>query len=175
VANTAIWLLILAYVLIGTLLLVACVRSKLSTPYKLSLILFTTFFYFAVYLTIPRILGWPVAREMLPNHFKLVSSIVYEPNSVAGSRGVIYIWAIDAQRGWTSPASPRSYAMPYKKELHKKLVQAQNKVKKGISQLGEVTHLETGDMSTKLGAAQERNDSIAINFYDLPDPSVPEK
>jgi hypothetical protein len=65
--------------------------------------------------------------------------------------------------------------MPYKKELHKKLVQAQNKVKKGISQLGEVTHLETGDMSTKLGAAQERNDSIAINFYDLPDPSVPEK
>ena len=123
----------------------------------------------------PRILGWPVARDVLPNNFKLVSSIIYEPNSSAGNRGVIYVWAIDVQRAWENTPPPRSYELPYIKELHKKLVTAQNKVKKGIDQLGEVTRVETGEMSTKVGAAQARNESIAINFYDLPDPSMPEK
>ena len=80
-----------------------------------------------------------------------------------------------AQRAWSHTATPRSYALPYKKELHKKLAEAQNKIIKGIGQLGEVTNLEKGEMSTKVGAAQTRDESIAINFYDLPDPSIPEK
>jgi len=175
VANTAIWLLILAYVLIGTLLVVACIRSKLSTPIKVSLIVLTTSFYFVVYLTTPRILGWPVVRDALPNQFKLVSSVIYEPNNAQGNRGAIYVWAIDAQRAWKRTATPRSYALPYEKELHQKLAEAQNKIKKGLGQLGEVTNLETGKMSTEVGAAQTRDESIAINFYDLPDPSIPEK
>ena len=50
-----------------------------------------------------------------------------------------------------------------------------NKIKKGLGQLGEVTNLQTGEISTKVGAAQARDESVAINFYDLPDPSVPEK
>ena len=174
-ANTAVWLLILAYVLIGTLLVVVCIRSKLSAPYKVSLILLTTSFYFAVYLTMPKILGWPVVRDALPNQFKLVSSVIYEPNNAQGNRGVIYVWAIDAQIAWSHTATPRSYALPYKKELHKKLAEAQNKIIKGIGQLGEVTNLEKGGISTKVGAAQTRDESIAINFYDLPDPSIPEK
>ena len=174
-ANTAIWLLILAYVLIGTLLVVVCIKSRLSAPYKASLILLTTSFYFAVYLTVPKILGWPVVRDALPNQFKLVSSVIYEPNTAAGNLGVIYVWAIDAQRAWKHSATPRSYALPYKKELHKKLAEAQNKIKKGLGQLGEVTNLQTGEISMKVGAAQARDEPVAINFYDLPDPSMPEK
>jgi hypothetical protein len=135
----------------------------------------TTSFYFVVYLTTPRILGWPVVRDALPNQFKLVSSVIYEPNNAQGNRGAIYVWAIDAQRAWKRTATPRSYALPYEKELHQKLAEAQNKIKKGLGQLGEVTNLETGKMSTEVGAAQTRDESIAINFYDLPDPSIPEK
>jgi hypothetical protein len=175
VENTAVWLLILGYVLIGALLLIICVKSRLSGLYKVSLILLTTSFFFVVYLTMPKILGWPVARDILPNHFKLVSSIIYEPNGAVGDQGMIYLWAIDAQRARRNTATPRSYALPYKKDLHKKLVEAQNKVKKGIGQLGEVTSLEADETSTKLGQAQARNESIAINFYDLPDPLVPAK
>ncbi len=165
--------LILAYVVIGTLVLIACIKSKISPPSKIALVALTTMFYFIVYLSAPNILGWP-ARAHLPTHFKLISSIVEEPHSYAKNTGNIYIWAFDTQNTKVH-SIPRSYKLPYARELHRKLVEAQKKIVKGIDQLGEVTGPNKSLNNSKAGDSQFQDESIAINFFDLPDPTIPQK
>jgi len=143
-------------------------------PYKVSLVFFTTAFYFVVYLTMPNILGWPATQESLPDRFKLISSTVDEPNKVLGSKGTIYVWVLDPQNVHARPV-PRSYALPYKRELHKKVTEAQKRIAKGIDQLAEIRKPITSLDNSRSGYGQTRDDSIAIDFFDLPDPSIPQK
>ncbi|HCU91057.1 MAG TPA: hypothetical protein DGR97_13990, partial [Gammaproteobacteria bacterium] len=59
--------------------------------------------------------------------------------------------------------------------LHAKLVAAGTKVRKGIPQLGEVIDENLGTAGRPSAESNNGQESSGIDFFDLPDPLIPEK
>lgn len=164
--------LVAAYVLVALLLAGLLIGSGWSWRIKAAMVLVVSAFYVVTYVSIPPLLGWPT-DERLPERFNLVAVYVQEPDKVTGASGDIYLWITDlmAEPG---AAVPRAYRLPFTPELHAKVVEAGNKLRKNLPQLGEVEELpETG--MRPLDTSQMGQESLSIEFYDLPDPLFPEK
>ncbi len=165
--------LIAAYVLIAILLLSILIYSSWNWWVKTTLIIITSGFYIVTYLSYPLLMGWPTEAE-LPERFRLVSTAIQEPDKLTGSEGNIYLWVTD-MRSDPSIAKPRSHQLPYSDDLHKKVIEANQKMRKGILQLGQ---LEDEENAVRVSASDNTRlglESVKIDFYDLPDPLFPEK
>ncbi len=165
--------LIAAYVLIAILLLSVLIYSSWHWLVKVVLIVITSMFYIITYQSYLLVMGWPTEAE-LPERFRLVATAIQEPDKLTGTPGNIYLWVTDL-RSDPSVAKPRSHQLPYSDVLHKKVISANQKMRKGILQLGQLLDEENAvrvDASdtTRLGL-----ESVKIDFYDLPDPLFPEK
>ncbi len=163
--------LVAAYIVLALLLLSVNLYSNWRWPVKIGLIVLVSAFYIVSYLSIPPLLGWPT-DERLPRQFNLVAIYVQEPDKLNGTEGDIYIWVTD-MRTPPSQARPRAYRLPFTPELHARVVQAGNKLRKNLPQLGEIE--EEGPGATPLDTSQLGQESVNIQFYDLPDPLFPEK
>ena len=182
--------LIAAYVLVALLLLVFMLATRWSWWLKAGAIVLVSACYLLTYFSYPALLGWPTA-ENLPARFNLLAINIAEPAPDGDDDGRITLWAIDLDA--PQPAEPRAYRVPYTMSLKQKVSAAGEKVRKGLPQLGELRKEEkiaqhatpataTQGEQKKVGApgeisdvTQGGQDSVAIEFYDLPVPEFPEK
>ena len=182
--------LVAAYVIVALLLLVLNLNARWPWQVKALAIVVVSALYVVTYFSLPPLLGWPTDQS-LPKRFNLVAIYVQEPDKASGREGEILLWATDMTEG-PRAAEPRSYRVPFSVELHEKVTEAGNKIRKGLPQLGELREEKLAAHSTPATATQGvqkqvgapgrpadtthgGQNSVAIDFYDLPDPLFPEK
>ncbi len=170
----SIWGLIAAYILVAILLLSVNLYSKWSWPVKAATIIVTSVFYVISYMSFPPLLGWPT-EQIPPSNFRLISAHVQQPDKITGDEGSIYLWLMHIDDMSTN-TPPRAYRFPYTNDLYEKVVIANAKLSKNIALLGEIEEPDdtTGKIqvedATRLGQI-----STNMQFYDLPDPLIPDK
>lgn len=162
----------ITYVGLAALLLVMVLFTRWPVWTKLACVVLVTAFYFVTYRSLTGMLGWPTRAE-LPERFLLLASSISEPDKTRGSDGSVHIWATSLDSGRPA-AEPRAYALPYSRELHAQLEEANKDMRNGIMQLGRrVTTEADADVprdTTRFARRRER-----LEIYDLPDPELPEK
>lgn len=165
--------LVAAYVVIALLLLALLLYTPWSWRVKGLMVVVVSAFYLVSYFSLPPLLGWPTDAE-LPKRFNLVAIFVVEPDKTSGAEGEIFLWATDMAKG-PRGAEPRAYRVPFSGELHAKVVEAGNKMRKGLPQLGEISEEQTGPHARPTDQSEGGQKSVSIDFFDLPDPLFPEK
>lgn len=164
--------LIAAYLLIGIILLSVNLYSNWSWKVKAGTIIVTSFFFIVTYYSYPQLLGWPTSDNP-PERFRLIASHVQQPDKLTGEEGSVYLWLTEID-DLSSSKPPRAYKLEYSNALHELVINANSKLNKGIAQLGEfeVKKSTIGELREAPRSGQE---SIEIEFYDLPDPLFPDK
>ncbi len=168
--------IIVSYIVLGFLLLIFNLRTNFHWIGKALMIVSVTFFYILTYTSFKSILGWPT-KNMLPERFRLVGAQIYEPNIVTNSEGSIYVWITDMNEK-SGLGTPRSYELPYSKEIHEKISKATVNLKNGIPQMGEMSEeekKESGVITKILEKKKTVASSAKINFFDMPNQLLPEK
>ena len=165
--------LLAAYVLVALLLLSVNLYSDWSWQVKAGTIIATTLFYAVTYLSFPPLLGWPTG-EAPPQRFRLVAADVLQPDKATGAAGKIFLWLKDLD-DLSARARPRAYELPYSGALHERVTQAQVKLEKGMQQLGEIKPPEEGNRSRVDRLTRTVEQAVNIEFFDLPDPLIPDK
>ena len=165
--------LISAYVLIALLLLSINLYSQISWKLKAISIFVVTGFYIVTYLSIPPMLGWPTSDE-LPGRFRLVAADVVQPDKETGDKGAIFLWLKDLD-DISATGKPRSYEVPYSDGLYELVINAKSKMEKGMPQLGEFKKPDDNNIKIVEDLNRVGQESYNIEFYDLPDPLIPEK
>jgi hypothetical protein len=164
--------LVASYILLAVLLLSINLYSKWSWQIKATATIVTSAFYVLSYFSFPPLLGW-ATTEPLPTHFRLLSSDVRQPDKITGDEGAIFLWAKKIENV-ASYNPPRSYKIPYSKSLHEAVIGAQSKIDRGIAQLGEYADVNRLQQAP-VDASRVGQESLDIQFYDLPDPLIPSK
>ncbi len=168
--NTSL-LLTFLYVAIAILLLVLCLATPWRRWLKVLMILVVTSSYFVANYTFEDMLGWPTPR-MLPEKFLVLSAVIEEPNKEKGIDGAIYIWIspLDSNR---PSVVPRAYKLPYLKENHSQLSEAQRKSRQGIRQVAIVERGGGGSGGSFLKA--NADNKVKLKITDAPATRLPEK
>ncbi len=167
-------LIITSYILIGFLLLLFNLRTSFHWILKSSMIIVTSLFYIFTYTSFKNILGWP-SNDTLPERFRLVSAQIYEPNALINSEGSIFVWVTNMEE-LAGLGTPRSYSLPYNKEVHEKISKALVNLKNGIPQMGEKSEEEKESVISSIAKKEKViNASSKLNFFDMPNQLLPEK
>ena len=182
--------LVAAYVAVALVLLALNLNARWSWMVKACAIAMVSGLYVVTYYSLPPLLGWPT-EQPLPKRFHLLAVDVQEPDKASGRSGHIFLWASDLIQG-TDGAEPRAYRLAYVPVLAKTVQDAGEKVRKGMSQIGEVRddmatstakHASAADTEqTTVDAAAKSADAVAggqssvvIDFFDTPESTLPEK
>ena len=165
--------LVAAFVLIALLLLGVNIYSNYSWRIKAMLIVLVSGFYIVTYYSLPPLMGWPTDAE-LPKRFNLVAIYVQEPDKTTGDPGEIFLWLTDFDKG-PRRNEPRAYRVPFEGDLHAKVAEAGTKMRKGLPQLGELVDKNLGPKGRPSDENRGGQQSVDIDFFDLPDPLFPEK
>jgi len=160
-------LFVSAYILITLLLANVILYTRLSWSVKLACCAMVGGLFLFSYAALPPLLGWPTDTR-LPNSFNLVGLHVVEPDKSGHSNGNIYVWVTDKMSDSTEDI-PRAYVLPYNAQLQTRLVNAGNRLRKGVPQLGKINEATP----TLAGAGHEKAPNI--EFFDEPEPLFPEK
>lgn len=154
--TTSILALALAYVFLLFLLVLAILKSEAGPGLKLMLAAFSLGFYLWHYHALQGYLGWPAADGM-PERFELISSFTVEPDLKNDEPGGIYIWIRDLDR---NQSIPRSFHLPYRKELHRKVDDTLQKQRQGERFVGSPVGGGTGQR-TQIEFASVQRDNRA--------------
>jgi amino acid transporter len=165
--------LVAAYVLVALLLLILNLYTRWAWQLKAALIALVSAFFLVTYFSLPPLLGWPTDAD-LPKRFNLVAIFVQEPDKTSGAPGEIYLWATDMVAG-SGATEPRAYRVPFSSELHARIVEAGNKMRKGMPQIGEIREEPPASGGRPTDESHGGQKSVAIEFFDLPDPLFPDK
>lgn len=170
--NQAILGLTLTYVALAALLLGIFLLTRLPAWIKLLCVILTSSFYYITYVSLQGVLGWPTKQE-LPEHFQLLAASITEPDENTGERGSIHLWLstfVDNK----PTKEPRAYELSYNLDLHISLNEALMKQQRGHVQIGKrLEQLDDENLPKEkkhLSEVQQR-----FEFFDLPDPELPEK
>ena len=127
--------LTLAYVTLGTLLLIVLVHLAMPRVAKAALIGLMTVFYAGVFFFSQSLLGWAAATAV-PERFQVLWTRVVEPNPSQQSAGEIYLWVEELDERNIASGEPRAFVVPYSPTLAEKASTAQAEIKKGNPQAG---------------------------------------
>lgn len=170
--NQAITGLSITYVALAAILLGIFFLAKIPAWIKFVCVIMMSGFYYLNYYSLNGLLGWPTRQE-IPEQFQLMASSINEPDESTGEPGSIHIWGtsfID-----NKPAKePRAYVLPYDLELHAALDEALQKQRQGKIQLGRRLE-ETDESLLPKDTSRYAQKQHRLEFYDLPDPELPEK
>jgi hypothetical protein len=153
--------ILFAILVLGLLLAVLLFRTRWHRAIKAAAILCVMIFIHATVKSYPLLTGWPTTTE-LPERFNLMGVQFEEPNKSTQTKGWIYLWVTDLMD--FDNQTPRAYVLPYKAELHSKLYDAGQKLRKSLPQLGEVIRVRNS-ITGKL--------EIDLQFYDMPEVLMP--
>ena len=165
--------LVAAYILIALLLLSINLYSNWSWKVKAGSIIVTTFLYVITYLSFPPLLGWPTGAQP-PERFRLIGTDVVQPDKSTGAKGMIYLWLKDMD-DLSGRTQPRAYKLDYSIDLHETVIAAKSKMNKGMQQLGEFKMPVDPKIREVDTLSRRGQKSAEIEFYDLPDPLIPDK
>ncbi len=165
--------LVVAYVFVALLLLGLNLYSRWHRVVKAAVTLATVAFCLLTWLSIPELLGWPVA-ESPPQKFRLHAAHIQQPDKVSKHKGTINLWLTDV-RNLAQGGVPRAYALPYSAPLHEIVLNAMGKMVKGVPQMGEFKVSGGSKISGLDDPAHAAQTSAPIAFYDIPDPLFPDK
>ena len=157
--------LIVAYVILGGLLLSLNLFSSWNWFVKSVMNLLVVGFFVVTYHSWPGILGWPTERD-LPNQFYLHAVNIDEPHR-------IYLWGTDIELG-LGRTVPRSYGLPYTPKLHDNVDKAVRKLRKGLPVIGQVKQ-STGNVEIAENLEQASTADTDIVFIDAPQALIPGK
>lgn len=127
--------LTMAYVALGTLLLIILLRIEVPRIIKMGFIFAMTFFYAAVFFSSQSLMGW-AAATVVPERFQILWARVVEPNPSRQSAGAIYLWVEELDQHNIASGVPRAFVVPYSVELASSMSTAQAEIKKGNAQAG---------------------------------------
>jgi hypothetical protein len=179
-----------AYVALAVLLLSLNLLSRWAWPVKAVAVVLTTAFFVGAYFGAVSLLGWP-SRARMPPHFQLLWTKVVEPDKATGENGSIFMWVEPLDENNIPVGRPRSYELPYSRDLAKKVGGAQQKLQQGEQVAGKAEKVDEDDQlveDARMGPqnpnAQEtsRMDTVPfsdpsqrVQFEDMPPPILPEK
>lgn len=163
--------LTLTYAALAALLLAIFILTRIPVWIKLICVLLVTGFYFLTYNNLQGVLGWPT-QQLMPDQFQLLASTITEPNDDEGIEGSIHIWATSFIDNKPAP-EPRAYALPYDLDLHTALEAALKEQRRGNIQLGKRKGEASDDIASDLSKYGQKRQEL--EFFDLPDPELPEK
>lgn len=127
--------LTVAYVALGTLLLIVLVHLAIPRIAKMAIVASMTAFYTAVFFFSQSLLGWAAATTV-PERFQVLWTRVVEPNPSQQSPGAIYLWVEELDERNIPSGEPRAFIVPYTVALADKVSTAQVEIKKGNPQAG---------------------------------------
>lgn len=132
------------------------------------LVVGVTTFYFVADDVVHQLSGWP-SPDALPEKFVLLAAVIEEPG--AKTAGALYVWAHAIDDG-KPDAQPRSFRLPYTKDLHALLNEGMKKARQGIAQVGT-----SEPKAGRRGLAWLRPgaDEQVVKIRDMPVPQLPEK
>ncbi len=133
-----------AYAVVGVLLLVACLFTRLPLPLKAGAIVVTSAFYVVSFYATRGLLGWS-SVDPLPAHFKLLQARIVEPHSLAGDAGAIHLWVEELDDDNRPSGVPRAYRLPYDVHLAEKTEAAIKASADGKPQGGRTADHGTGE------------------------------
>ena len=166
---------------------------------KAVVILFSLHLCLSIQYSLSGIAGWP-SDDSPPEKFIVHWIIVKEPPKKTSGEGAIYVWATnlsqkqnDNKDKWwerlllsfrpSDLTEPRSYRLPYSKELHEEANDALGRIMKGErvggtnngkgKGKGEGNGNEEGEGEGEGGGTFSHSDDIG--FHDLPAPRLPDK
>ena len=133
--QTDILCLLIAYMALGTLCLI--LLSRIDAPWlaKVAAIVVMSAFYIATFFWMQGLLGWSAAIA-LPTRFKLIAARVVEPDLVHDRPGAVHLWVEELNARNLPSGVPRSYLLPYSRELAAKVAKAEKEMKQGRAQGG---------------------------------------
>ena len=158
-----------AYALIGVLLLIACLFTRLPWPIKAATIVITSAFYVVSFYAMMGLLGWS-SVDPLPPHFKLLHARIVEPHSRMGDPGAIHLWVEELDDDNRPSGVPRAYRLPYTAKLAQKTEAAVKASAEGKPQGGRTADFGTGEGGEGQVTAREVTPS-AITTTGGGDPS----
>jgi len=158
-----------AYALIGVLLLVACLFTRLPWPIKAATIVITSAFYVVSFYAMMGLLGWS-SLDPLPPHFKLLHARIVEPHTRVGDPGAIHLWVEELDDDNRPSGVPRAYRLPYTAKLAQKTEAAVKASAEGKPQGGRTADFGTGEGGEGQVTAREVTPS-AITTTGGGDPS----
>jgi hypothetical protein len=132
-----------------------------------------------VWVSIGAMMGWPVDKTPTGT-YDIGSTLVVEPNRSKSIEGAIYVWIYNMdkmddhdlfqqQEQHMSQRKPRSYGLPYSRELHDQINEIQKQRDKGSRVRVTIKPKVDGPKGKKGGVEQEPN----IKFHVLPPSKVP--
>ncbi len=158
----------IAFILLAAVLCLLLIGSKWKWWQKLALIVIVPSFGLAVWASIASYKGWPT-RDALPTKSVVYWTIVREPNPARNDPGAIFLWAtsLDAVGRTRNPLTyaspgdePRAYRLPYSRELHLGLQNAQGSMREGRPVVLDLTGREgTRGAGERGDRTQERPNS----------------
>jgi hypothetical protein len=159
---------VLSFAALALLCVLALLWSRWPIWLRALLVAGVTGFYFYADDQVHGMWGWPSA-DALPERFVLLAAVIEEPTSK--SKGALYVWVNALENGKPS-AQPRSYRLPYAKDLHALLNEGMKKVRQGVSQMG-TAEPKTGPKG--FSWLRPGSDEQNVKIRDLPVPQLPEK
>lgn len=130
-----------AYILIASILLWLFINSRTNIVIKTLIVPVVLWYGIVLYYTPSNLMGWPTAIasiEQLPADSFVLGISIKEPSKKTNDPGAIFItllqstdnesnFSLNPKDAFTyhGKAEPRTYKVPYSRELHKKIIDAQ--------------------------------------------------
>lgn len=131
-------ILSLGYALLGALLLISTLYSRLAMATKLGLVIIVSASYISTYLAWLETQGWPT-QQPPPDQFLLLGTQVQEPNRKTDQPGAIYLWGLP-----DSGVTPRAYQLPYSVPQHEDVESARQMLEEGKTVVAERKQSDDG-------------------------------
>ena len=185
-----------AFVVITSLILWFVIGSRGMWGLKIATIASALYFCLSIGFSLENFEGWP-SNASLPEEFRMYWVIIEEPNE-RGDEGAIYIWAknlkpLDDESGWwisfdgSNTGAPRSYKLPYTRDLHERSEDALKRIRAGKGVMGRQGQGRAGEgegdgsegPSGDGGSSGQGGGSLTknggITFQELPPTKLPDK
>jgi len=144
--------LVIGYILIAVLALWLVIKTRGLDLLKFAAITIVLAYGIIIFYIFPHFLGWPITQKP-PDKSQIWSYLIVEPKSP--EEGSVYFWILSFKE-----TIPRSYRIPYDRELHKQLLEAQKEQK---NEPGSYLLLQRGKKSDKKDAG-DGSQPIDINI-----------
>jgi type IV secretory pathway VirB6-like protein len=127
-------LLALSFLLLASILGYIVIQTKLNPIIKAVLIVVMIWYSIALYSAPGHFMGWSKPISVLPENSIILAYRIVEPSKT--TKGGMYFWVLDPREGkdasnpreffkLVGESEPRYYCIPYDRELHKQLEEAE--------------------------------------------------
>ncbi len=136
-----------AYVVLGVVLLLMGLTSRLPWGVKALAIIVTSAFFVVVFFETRGLLSYP-GNGKLPPRFQLLGTRIVEPDHKTGDPGSIYLWVEEIDENNVPKGVPRNIRIAYTGPMADKAQKARDQIMDGQQVAGEAEEME-GEQAKK--------------------------